>query len=200
MTGVVLRCPNCGTTQAVAGECEACHEADVRHFCPNHTPGRWLVGTACPDCGARVGRAPAGPASPPRRPPAATRPPASIERPPRMPRPRDPAGDAWGAPPEPVRRGDYDDAIEVGRVEPPIGWPGARPPTIHLRPLPILGCVGRLVMWVVTAIILLAMATCWFFGGGGIVIGAAPQRSDAPLATVVSRPPATPLVPARATA
>ena len=42
MSVVVLRCPNCGTTQATPAECEACHEADVRWFCPNHTPGRWL--------------------------------------------------------------------------------------------------------------------------------------------------------------
>ena len=199
MTGVVLRCPNCGTTQTAAGECEACHEADVRPYCPNHAPGRWLDAPACPDCGARVGRPPAGPAPPPRRAPAATRPPASLESPPRTPRPRRPTEDAWGAPPLPGGRGDYDDASEADRVEPPIGWPGARPPIIRVRPLPLLGCVGRLVMWIVTAIILLAMATCWFLGGGGIVVGAAP-RSEAPPATVAGMPAAAPLVPARAAA
>ena len=84
-------------------------------------------------------------------------------------------------------------------MEPPIGWPGARPPIIRVRPLPLLGCVGRLVMWIVTAIILLAMATCWFLGGGGIVVGAAP-RSEAPPATVAGMPAAALLVPARAAA
>ena len=32
MSGVVLRCPNCGTTQAGPGECEACHEAEVAYI------------------------------------------------------------------------------------------------------------------------------------------------------------------------
>ena len=27
MTGVILRCPNCGTSKATPGECDACHEA-----------------------------------------------------------------------------------------------------------------------------------------------------------------------------
>lgn len=58
MSGVVLRCPHCGTTRASLGECEACHEADVRHYCTNHTPGVWLNGPACTQCGARLGEAP----------------------------------------------------------------------------------------------------------------------------------------------
>ena len=197
MSGVVLRCPNCGTTQGSPGECEACHEGEVRWFCPNHAPGRWLDGPACPDCGARVGRPPAA-APPPRRAPAAPRPPSSTGT--RAPRPRRPAGDAWSEPPPPpAGRADRDDAIEVGRVEPPIGWPGARPPTIHVRPLPILGCIGRLVLWLVTAVVLLTMATCWFFGGD-IVLGAAPA-ADRP-ALAAGGPPAcgAPLVPGRVAA
>jgi hypothetical protein len=55
MTGVVLRCPNCGTVEATAGECEACHEAQVRYFCTNHTPGLWLDASSCAQCGARFG-------------------------------------------------------------------------------------------------------------------------------------------------
>ena len=51
---VVQRCPNCGTTQAGAGECEACHEAKVRYFCTNHEPGIWLAGPTCPVCEARA--------------------------------------------------------------------------------------------------------------------------------------------------
>jgi hypothetical protein len=50
---VVQRCPNCGTTQATPGDCEACHEAHVRYFCTNHEPGIWLAGRACPQCEAR---------------------------------------------------------------------------------------------------------------------------------------------------
>lgn len=55
MSGVVLRCPNCGTVQPVEGQCDACHEAAVRFFCINHTPGLWLEGPACLQCGARFG-------------------------------------------------------------------------------------------------------------------------------------------------
>jgi hypothetical protein len=55
LSGVVLRCPNCGTTQAAEGQCDACHEASVRYFCRNHNPGVWLEGEACPQCGARFG-------------------------------------------------------------------------------------------------------------------------------------------------
>lgn len=71
MSGVVLRCPNCGTTKGSPGECEACHEAQVRYFCTNHKPGRWLDAPACPQCGARFGEAPRPPAPPPT--PAPTR-------------------------------------------------------------------------------------------------------------------------------
>lgn len=66
MSDVVLRCSNCGTVQASTGECEACHEAQVRYFCTNHAPGKWLDGPSCPDCGARFGED--APASSTRRP------------------------------------------------------------------------------------------------------------------------------------
>jgi predicted RNA-binding Zn-ribbon protein involved in translation (DUF1610 family) len=52
---VVQRCPNCGTLGATSGECEACHEAQVRYFCTNHMPGLWLDAPECPNCGARLG-------------------------------------------------------------------------------------------------------------------------------------------------
>ncbi len=54
MTSVVLRCPNCGTTQSTPGECEACHDATVRAYCPNHEPGLWVDGRTCPSCEARA--------------------------------------------------------------------------------------------------------------------------------------------------
>ena len=69
MSGVVLRCPNCGTTRVAPGLCEACHEADVRYYCTNHTPGQWLEARACPQCGARFG----DPARPPGAPAPAAR-------------------------------------------------------------------------------------------------------------------------------
>jgi hypothetical protein len=55
MSGVLLRCPNCGTAQPAGGECGACHEAQVRYFCTNHNPGLWLDSAACAQCGARFG-------------------------------------------------------------------------------------------------------------------------------------------------
>jgi hypothetical protein len=66
MSGVVLRCANCGSAQASAGECQTCHGAAVRFFCSNHDPGHWLDGSTCPECGARFGTvsASAAPAAP----------------------------------------------------------------------------------------------------------------------------------------
>jgi hypothetical protein len=64
MTGIVLRCPNCGTTRATLGECEACHEAQVRYYCTNHTPGHWLDSSSCPQCGAGLGESMNNPARP----------------------------------------------------------------------------------------------------------------------------------------
>jgi predicted RNA-binding Zn-ribbon protein involved in translation (DUF1610 family) len=55
MSGVVLRCPNCGTTRDAPGECDACHEAEVRYYCTNHAQGRWLEQRVCPQCGAKYG-------------------------------------------------------------------------------------------------------------------------------------------------
>jgi hypothetical protein len=102
---VVLRCPNCGTTRATVGECEACHEAQVRYFCTSHTPGLWLDAPTCPRCGARFGEAPRrasapAPAMPARaRPTASARAPASISGTPapysRRTPPESPAG-IWG--------------------------------------------------------------------------------------------------------
>jgi len=72
MTGVILRCPNCGTSTTTPGECEACHGAQVRYYCTNHKPGRWLDASVCPQCGATFGdpvrptARPIPPAAPPR--------------------------------------------------------------------------------------------------------------------------------------
>ncbi len=63
---VVMRCPNCGTTQAAPGECEACHEAQVRYFCTVH--GSWLDGPMCPQCAVVSVPPPARPRPPARAP------------------------------------------------------------------------------------------------------------------------------------
>lgn len=67
MSGVVLRCSTCGTTQSHPGECEACLEGKVRYFCGNHSPGFWIDEPVCHVCGARFGETPrARPAPTPR--------------------------------------------------------------------------------------------------------------------------------------
>lgn len=85
MSGVVLRCPNCGTTKAASGECEACHESQVRYYCTNHTPGRWLDAASCQACGARFGESISTPVRPvpaaPTRPAARPGPAGSGRRP-----------------------------------------------------------------------------------------------------------------------
>src|SRR5687768_5512078 len=55
MSGVVLRCSTCGTTQNHAGECETCGEAAVRFYCGNHSPGLWMDEPVCAVCGAKFG-------------------------------------------------------------------------------------------------------------------------------------------------
>lgn len=57
MSGVVLRCRTCGTTQEHSGDCDACSAGAVEYFCGNHSPGRWLDGPVCDSCGARYGEA-----------------------------------------------------------------------------------------------------------------------------------------------
>ncbi len=98
MTGVILRCPNCGTSTATSGECEACHEAEVRFYCTNHKPGHWLDAPACPQCGAKFGD-PIRPAAPSVPPPVRPRPPVpSPKAAPRRepPPPLDTSPGPWG--------------------------------------------------------------------------------------------------------
>jgi hypothetical protein len=55
LSAVILRCDNCGTSQSALGDCEACHEGQVRYYCKNHNPGRWLDAPRCSKCGAEYG-------------------------------------------------------------------------------------------------------------------------------------------------
>jgi hypothetical protein len=125
MTGVILRCPNCGTSTATPGECDACHEAKVRYYCTNHKPGRWLDAPACSQCGAKFG---------------------DLERPRERPVPFPPAArpPRKVAPPEPARPADP----ELSRPKPRPG-PWSReearrpfdPKPKESRPSPSLGDV-----------------------------------------------------------
>jgi hypothetical protein len=163
VSDVVLRCPNCGTTQGQLGECEACHEADVRYFCPNHTPGRWLDGPVCAECAARAARERPAPRTPPPRPsPPRTRemPPPVEPRPSTRPPPSTGSSfDDWrervaGT----VRRGPV--VIDEGpRREPPAE---VIPPRVRVRAPPLLGCAVRLM--VVAVVVILAFTVISFVG------------------------------------
>lgn len=204
MTGdVVLRCPNCGTTQALRGECDACHEATVRYYCPNHTPGRWLDGPACAECTARAERervaaatrAPAPP--PPRRTPAPRDDPraeVSYREPPRV----EPASTEWPR----VERKRVDmpriDVPPLRRRKPSPGdlrdmLPGMLPdmmptltPELRARGLSTaMGCLKRLLVTGIILAILFAMATVWFFSGIvdlGAILGTLPLNAGVTLA------------------
>jgi hypothetical protein len=205
MKPVVIRCPNCGSTQASLGECEACHHAEVGYFCPNHAPGQWIDGPACPSCGARFGAAPArtGPISgPPRRAPKASNTvdwgPRSAPTPPPSPRPESP------------------DEVLARTIEEMLGRPASRAPrrTIH-PPTPrgeepefvtvdpslvareaargAMGCVGRLVMMLVIFAIIAVLLVGGFLGG---FLGAV-EREGAAYAHQVQRSADTPVVTTR---
>lgn len=147
MSGVMLRCPNCGTTKATPGPCEACHEAEVRHYCTNHTPGLWLDTPACTQCGARLGgqdRAPI-PAPLPRRTP--DRPAASAPAPAPRPRFRSAGRPGTGAPPgrREAGPGAEDDfsAPREGRGPPVTSLQELLLATLHARRRPRLPAIDE---------------------------------------------------------
>jgi len=165
---VVIRCPNCGTTQGTLGECEACHEAEVRYFCTNHSPGRWLDGPACVECGARFGVDRARPRPTPRPTPAsrarprAEPPPTLGSRTPSYDEPERTVDDAWTGPVFTPRRGPVE---EIGIPDPGVEWPPAAPFPPGVRVISMGGCVRRLV---VLFLVLLALAALAFFGVLGV--------------------------------
>lgn len=171
MTGVVLRCGNCGTVQATGGECEACHEAQVAFFCTNHDPGRWLGASNCPGCGARFGEAVSAAPIPPG--PGKARPPVDTAPPPvrqpieaRPDRPRVPVATEE----EMVReraarlREWLDAAVRTSRTR-------MRPRTLDAEGLPIGRAVGGCVRTLMfLAVLLLAIVIFGSLLLGGAVI------------------------------
>jgi hypothetical protein len=135
MSTVARRCPNCGSVQEHAGSCETCHESDVRYFCANHEPGRWLDTPGCADCGATLHAGPTRGAPPTR--PARPIPPSPI--PPAPPPPR-----RTTARPVPPRRAEprYEPPVEAPYdppyVPPPRMPAPARPPRPTRPTLPEL--------------------------------------------------------------
>jgi hypothetical protein len=122
MSGVVLRCPNCGTTRAAPGECDACHEAPVRYYCTQHRPGLWLDAPTCGQCGSRF-----GPTAPPPARPAATKPAARGS-----PAPPPTAGRGAAPPPSPAAPGARVPArgTAPGRSPAPVPAPPPAPPPL----------------------------------------------------------------------
>jgi hypothetical protein len=191
MSGIVIRCPHCGTTQSAIGECEACHEATTRWFCPNHEPGLWLDAPLCPTCGARPGV----PGTRPRPTPTPTRPRApapsrSTRLPPReAPPPRrtpkreeiyppetaDAEPEVWSGPVyssgDPRNRDPrFGDVPDAWRLDPSVMLPTA------VRVVSLFGCLRRLVMIAIVLLVLFAIA---FFGlFGGIILGSETDRRD----------------------
>jgi len=165
VSDVIIRCPNCGTTQRALGECEACHEADVRYFCTNHGPGRWLDGAACPVCGARYGVErerpwpdPRGRVEPPESP--RTRP-----LPPRRPE-RAPIEVRTG----PVHTPESGEVVDIGSrgLEPHEGVRLESPfsaETVRLAAT-ATGCVRRAIVLFVILLALAALAFFWLLGVG----------------------------------
>ena len=189
MSGVVIRCPHCGTTQSTLGECEACHEATTRYFCPNHEPGRWLDEPSCPVCGARVGVPGVTPPSSPRpRPTTPSAPPTRRAAPPRRTPVREdirPPDDEWvdadvDAGAEPWRGPVFsprDPRVGGGRPDLGDAWrldPSVLPTAV--RVVSLFGCLRRLVMIAIVLLVLFAIA---FFGlFGGFVLGSEPGPRD----------------------
>ena len=147
MNGVIIRCPNCGTTQFTLGECEACREADTRYFCTNHDSGRWLDEPQCAACGARYGVG-----SPTSRPVTRASPEPSAW-PPSAPTidEREPAlVDVWSSPGRTPERG------EVVEIEDPGLTLAATAG----------GCVRRAVVLALILLVLAALAIFALLGGG----------------------------------
>jgi hypothetical protein len=197
MSGVLIRCQHCGTTQATLGECEACHEGETRYYCPNHAPGLWLDGPACATCGARVGVPPAARAEPPRasgspRAPAPPRdvpreaPPSPFGRRPARPRGRDrerdrdrerEAEEIWTGPIHTPGRGGLE---EPGTVGTGGGWPvDPSIAPVLFKVASAFGCLRRLVMIIVILIVLAIMAFFGLFGVGGLLYGERPPEHGA---------------------
>jgi hypothetical protein len=167
------RCPNCGSTQDAAGACDTCHEAEVRLFCPNHEPGRWLDAPPCAACGATLEAGPTrGPA--PRPTPAPPRPPARDpvrERDPvrgPAPVPTWPREAPPAPPPRPRRPVIIEDAEDAPAPPPLGGWPldpRTMPPVVRVGLPSVMGCLGRLFMIALLLLALVAAAFSWLVWG-----------------------------------
>ena len=179
MSGVVLRCPTCGTTQSHLGECDACSDGEVRYFCGNHNPGLWLDGPLCKACGAKFGEAPRIPPKPPRATP--TLPAGDRRRPDPRPTPLggEPPRAGTRRPPPRVedvedkppltsledllaRISEEGDGIRYRVEEAPRAEPTVEAP---VGSFPVVGCLVRVVLFVLL-LIALGIGGLFFMIGG----------------------------------
>lgn len=197
MSGIVIRCPHCGTTQSTLAECEACHEATARWYCPNHEPGLWLDAPLCPTCGARPGVA--GRRARPTPVPSPTRsaPPPRVAPPPRRAPVREDAERAeWSGP-----------VYSPSEPRGPVAGSGGEPDPWRIDPSVVLptdmrvvtfGCLRRLVITALVLLVLAAIAFYALFGVGGLLYGGAAPISPKPYVSTgvitfrSARPPAPP--------
>jgi len=175
MSLVVLRCPNCGTTQAGPGECDACHEAQVRYFCTNHNPGQWLTAPKCPQCGAQFGVAETARRAPPPPPRPRVQPSVQPPAPKVAPLPAAPVTkrrfNPWGptsAPPASEKRDVLARRLR-GMIARPSRYPGvpeAPPYDGEALPVPVAraGCLGRALLLVFLTLGILLLL---FISAGG---------------------------------
>lgn len=189
MSGVVLRCPNCGTTQGRPGECEACSEGEVRYFCGNHSSGLWLDGPICVACGARFGVAPSPPPPAPRvgpttprrsTPPSASGGKTRTGSGPARAEPRRPPAPVPDEPAAPSLAEMIVDLLEEGeRARSVETTPRPEPEPVAPRTLfPVAGCLVRIVVLVFLSIALLVFAL--FLWAGGALGGLLGEREPSP--------------------
>lgn len=180
MSGVVLRCQNCGTTSATAGECQACHEAEVRFFCTNHSPGIWLDNARCSGCGAAFGDLVAPPSGPsPRR---ELRPPVPPARKPQLTKR---ISGPWGRParPAPIERSEKTSSDRDYKPARPPTWSDLlreaasrasrvrrEPEYIPPPPLPLGALSGCFIRAVFLMIALLVGLVMLFGSSGGFLL------------------------------
>ncbi len=174
---------HCGTTQSHTGECDSCLEGEVRYFCTNHSPGLWLDEPVCEGCGAKFGEAAArGPE------PALGTAPTVPARETRLPesRPLKPRGaepPRTGLRKPPPRVADPEDAPATPSLadlfahlseEPErtrykveeVSW---REPAAEItrKSLPVMGCIVRLVLFMLL-LIAIGLGGLFLLMAGGI--------------------------------
>ena len=180
MSGVALRCATCGTTQSHPGECEACFDEKVRYFCSNHSPGLWIDGPVCTRCGAKFGDAARRESELPSRSAPAARAPGTrrpVSRPPKRGDTAAPRGGGPSRPPASVEdSSDIPTTPSLAEFLAAIAERTRRryrteevgtelPAERRSRGLPVIGCLFRLVLFIIVLIALVLGGLFLLLGG-----------------------------------